>query len=366
MIIKKIRTIFCLLSLIGCGHYLQAQQYDLKEVNDLVDYYLEHSQLVNAFNLLTNASDYYFDQEDFSVSYELKRRCCLLLDEHIDEFYDYGLTPEGYFEHWYVAISLARRIQRTDEAVPFLLTFLRKMEKKLPEMLPYYTTELAYILGECRGVGGYADSIYILQNSLDVIKRLPVEKEQVIQYNKISHWFIANRIINSLDNNGHLVENKIGEIEKWYLNNRQYVCSLDTSKYKAEILEYELEYIDMLMFFAQTISAQNKEYDESNELYKKAIDILQSLLALNDTLSQKIAGCNASIGRNYWFLHDYAMCREYSDRAFGILFNHKEDFDYCDIIDVLASNYYESGQFKLAAALRLREIIVRAKLGWQV
>ena len=61
MIIKKIRTIFCLLSLIGCGHYLQAQQYDLKEVNDLVDYYLEHSQLVNAFNLLTNASDYYID-----------------------------------------------------------------------------------------------------------------------------------------------------------------------------------------------------------------------------------------------------------------------------------------------------------------
>lgn len=365
MIIKKIRTIFCLLSLIGCGHYLQAQQYDLKEVNDLVDYYLEHSQLVNAFNLLTNASDYYFDQEDFSVSYELKRRCCLLLDEHIDDFYDYGLTPEGYFEHWYVAISLARRIQRTDEAVPFLLTFLRKMEKKLPEMLPYYTTELAYILGECRGVGGYADSIYILQNSLDVIKRLPVEKEQVIQYNKISHWFIANRIIKSLDNNGHLVENKIGEIEKWYLNNRQYVCSLDTSQYKAQILEYELEYIGELMSFAQTISAQKKEYKESNELYKKAIDILQPLLALNDTLSQKIAACNAGIGRNYSMIHEYALCREYSDKAFGVLFNYKEDFDYCDIIDVIASNYFESGQFKLAAALRLREIIVRAKLGWQ-
>ena len=364
MIIKKIRTIFCLLSLIGCGHYLQAQQYDLKEVNDLVDYYLEHSQLVNAFNLLTNASDYYFDQEDFSVSYELKRRCCLLLDEHIDEFYDYGLTPEGYFEHWYVAISLARRIQRTDEAVPFLLTFLRKLEKNLPEKLPYYTSELAYILGECRGVGGYADSIYILQNSLDVIKRLPIAKEQVIQYNKISQQFIANRIFNSIDNDGRLVENKIGEIEKWYLNNRQYVCSLDTSQYKAQILEYELEYVGELMSFAQTISAQKKEYEESNELYKKAIDILQPLLALNDTLSQKIAACNAGIGRNYSLLHDYAMCREYSDRAFGVLFNNKEDFDYCDIIDVLATNFFEVGQFKLAAALRLREIIVRAKLGW--
>ena len=135
-------------------------------------------------------------------------------------------------------------------------------------------------------------------------------------------------------------------------------------QYKAEILEYELLYVDLLMLFAQSISVQKNEYEESNELYNKAINVLQPLLIYNDTLSQKIAACNAGIGRNYSMLHDYALCREYSDRAFGVLFQNKEDYDYCDIIDVLASNYFESGQFKLAAALRLREIIVRAKLGW--
>lgn len=364
MIVKKFRTIMFLLCLICCGQYLHAQQYDLKEVNDIVDNYLKHNQLVNAFNLLTNASDYYFDQENFSVSYELKRRCCLLLDERIDEFYDYGLTQEGYFEHWYVAISLARRIQRTDEAIPFLLTFLRKLEKNLPGMLPYYTAELAYILGECRDNRRYADSIYILQNTLNVIKRLPITKEHAIQYNKISQQFITNRYFNSLNDEGHLIDNKISEIEGWYMNNRQYICNLNNIQYKAEIIEYELEYVDMLMSFAKSISAQKKEYEESNELYNKAINVLKPLLIYNDTLSQKIAACNAGIGRNYSMLHDYALCREYSDRAFGVLFQDKEDFDYCDIIDVLANNYFESGQFKLAAALRLREIIVRAKLGW--
>lgn len=362
MIMKKFRTIMFLLCLIGCGQYLQAQQYDLKEVNDLVDNYLEHNQLVSAFNLLTNASDYYFDQEDFSVSYELKRRSCLLLDEHIDDFYDYGLTQEGYFEHWYVAISLARRIQRTEEAVSFLLTFLRRLEKLLPERLPYYSDELSYILAECQD-DKYKDSIYILQNTLNVIKQLSPTAERVDQYNGISHNFISNRLVNSLDGS-KLKENRVYEVEDWYLRNQQYIHNLDTVLYKTQILEYDLEYVDMLMIFASSIGAQRSDYEESNELYKKAIDILQPLQSLNETLSQKIAACNAGIGRNYSLLHDYAMCREYSDRAFGILFNHKEDFDYCDIIDVLAANFFDVGQFKLAAALRLREIIVRAKLGW--
>lgn len=227
MIMKKFRTIMFLLCLIGCGQYLQAQQYDLKEVNDLVDNYLKHNQLVSAFNLLTNASDYYFDQENFSVSYELKRRSCLLLDEHIDDFYDYGLTQEGYFEHWYVAISLARRIQRTEEAISFLLTFLRRLEKLLPEKLPYYSDELSYILAECQN-DKYKDSIYILQNTLNVIKQLSPTAERVDQYNDISHNFISNRLVNSLDG-PKLKENRVYEVEDWYLRNQQYIHNLDTA-----------------------------------------------------------------------------------------------------------------------------------------
>ncbi len=359
---KRIDIALLLLLFVAPIGSLSAQEYTITQLNKKVQDYCDYGFHTAAIAFLIEARTYYLEQGDTLTAYELQLRGSRLMDEYIDEFFNIGLSWKDYFDNWYITISMAGWLHRTDEAVPYLLSFLRKLEVTTPEYLPYFADQLSFIMETCTD-DKYKDSIYIFQHTLDIIKKMPPTPELVSQYISISSSFFDNRFRNSLD--GPLLkENKISEIEGWYHNNKQYINNLNINQYKAEILEYELLYVDLLMLFAQSISVQKNEYEESNELYNKAINVLQPLLIYNDTLSQKIAACNAGIGRNYSMLHDYALCREYSDRAFEVLFQNKEDFDYCDIIDVLASNYFESGQFKLAAALRLREIIVRAKLGW--
>ena len=61
-------------------------------------------------------------------------------------------------------------------------------------------------------------------------------------------------------------EERLEEIESWYERNYSYIHELDTTLFKKDILEYDLEYADLLYLFAGAIGAQKQDLIEAIEL----------------------------------------------------------------------------------------------------
>ena len=86
---------------------------------------------------------------------------------------------------------------------------------------------------------------------------------------------------------------------------------------------------------------------------------------MDSRLSQKIAACQANISKEYYLLNDFVKSKEYNDSAILSLVNHKEDFEYCDILSAVALNYWNVNNKYLAAQYKLTEIFARERLGWK-
>lgn len=351
-----------LLLLVSFGTSVFAQN-DKGEIFRLFDEYCRNGLYTNASNLLVDAGNDCMNHRDTLFAYELQLKNCHFTDEHLEEFFRYGLTWEGYFANWYTVISLAAWLHMEEDVSPELLRILELISQKEPKLLPYYASSLSYVLFK------YTDnnkepSIRVLQKALDYIKTVEPSYESVEKYNKITEAFYINRFYNSFENN-ILRENRIAEIVKWHDANHQYIKKLDSVLFKRDILEYELLFVDQLMIYASTIAAQTHHPHEAIELYNRAISVLEPLVYCDKNLSQKIATCYTHIGQIYYSLGDNALCKEYSDRAIPFLLNHKDDFDYCDILNALALSYFNVNQSDFASRLKLEEMLMREKLGWQ-
>ena len=338
-------------------------QNNIDDINRLFDYYCNQGLFTNASNLLVEKGNEYLVQGDTLMAYELQLKNCHFTDEHQEEFFNNGLTWEDYFANWYITISLAAWLNMKDEIAPVFLRVLEKISQKEPKLLPFYASTLRYILYEYKETDGGV-SIYVLQKALDYIESVSPTHDLAKQYNKIVDCFYINRFYNSFENN-ILYANRYSELEKWYINNHQYLNKLDPFFYKREIIEYELLFVDQVMTYASTYAAQAGKPYEAIEMYNKAVSVLEPLVSLDENLSQKIAACYAHISSLYYYpLGDIVLCKEYCDRAFPYLINHKEDFDYCDILNSLALMFFYTNQNSLASSLKLEEITMREKLGW--
>lgn len=354
---NRVKAILCLLFVLAIGEKMQAQSSNIEEVNRLYNYYCSEGLFTNASNLLTEKGNYYLENGDTLSAYELQLRNCILTDAHLEEFFRYGLTWEGYFANWYTTISIAAWLGKREQAASELLRILDMISTKEPRLLPFYSSTLSYILYDYKTSSDY-DSIDLLQKALDYIKTIEPSHDIVNQYNKITECFYINRFYQGFDNTID-VEKRFGELERWYTKNHSYITNLDTSQYKQEILKYEMLFVDQIMAYAGS-----KDNYEAIERYKKALSVLEPLVVDNDSLSQKIAACNARIASSYYILREYALSKEYSDKALPFLANHKDDFDYCDILNTLSSTYFKTNYYDLATRLKLEEMTIREKLGW--
>lgn len=338
-------------------------QNDIEKINSQFEHYCNQGFFTNASNLLVSKGIEYLDKGDTLIAFELQLRNCYFTDEHLEYFFQDGLTWEGYFANWYTTISLAAWLNLKNEIAPELLRILGLISQKEPKLLPFYASTLGYIFYEYKDVKN-EDSIYVLQKALDYIKTVDTSRDLVKHYNKIVSCFYTNRFFNSFENNV-LMKNRFDEQENWYSHNHQYIIDLDTVLYEQEIIEYELLFVEQVLLYASAIEAQEGKHYDAIEMYEMAVSILSPLVSLDDAITQKIASFYARIALIYYRLGNKSLSKEYADSAFGFLINHKNDFDYCDILNTLSFLYFVTNQNDLAASLKLEEIATREMLGWQ-
>lgn len=299
---------------------------------------------------------------DTVSSLEYQLRNCELVDNNLDYYKENGMTEEEYFSNWFIVISLEGWLGKRKESEEHFFYVLSRINKESPKLLPFYAYGLSFVVNRCND-SIYYDSIYLLQNALDIIKEETPSKELLNQYLIITRSYYKFCFNNSFDG-VHFVYNRLPEIQKWYNKNRGYIDSLNSDEYKDDILEYNLDYAELLHLFAGSIGTQLNDLDYANNVYEEEIDVIKPLLKYNNKLSQKIAACYAHMSENSINKGDNVSGKIYSDMTRDYLYNYEENFDYCDILSSLSCCYFKIGSPQLAAHYKFIEIVTREKLGW--
>lgn len=347
---------------IFAGFCLSVSAQDLKkvDVDRLVNMYAEQTKYDSASWLLVTFANQEHAKGNLESALEYQIKNCELIEQHIDAFVSYGITLKDMYNNYGMVFVLQRDLNLTTDAIGTYIELSKVIKLYNPEELPFYTNLIASTLGGCT-IMPWADSVYCLQDAMDVIKQQEVTSANLKQYLWFNQCFNTNRMYNSFDNHA-FVHNRIDEIESWYRKNHSYIHNLDTSLHKREILEYDLGYADLLYLFAGAVSAQKHDLLGAIELYNKEIAALSSVGIDDDMIIGKIASCYARIADNYYQLGNMPLCKQYCDKAYPYVFNLANNMESCDILNALANVYYNTNQAEMAAKLKLEEIKIREEI----
>lgn len=353
---KVLFLAFCILVCIN----ISAQNLNKTEVDRVVNQYIEQKEYDYASMMLVQFANQEHQNGNLRIALEYQIKNCELIEQHIDSFISYGITFSEFFANYGMVMVLQRDLNETIDAINTYIELSQLLIQYTPDELPFYTDLIASTLGQCI-IMPWADSIYSLQDALDVIKSQEVSEDNINKYLWYCRCFNMNRMYNSF-NDKLFVHNRIGEIEKWFSYNHDYILELDPIRYKSKILEYLYDYCDLLYLFAGAVGAQNQDLLGANDLYGKEIAVLTSVEIDDDLKDLKIASCYARIADNYYQLGDVPSCKQYCDKAFPFVMNPYDNYEYCDVLGALANIYYNTNQLELAAKLKLDEIRTRERI----
>ena len=353
------KLFFLLLCILFCAT-VSAQNLSKTEVDRLADSYISQEKYDSVSLVFVTFANQEQQKGDLETALEYQIKNCELIEKHINSFVDYGMTLSEFYANYGMVFVLQRDLNRTTEAINTYLELARTIKQYSPDELPFYTNLIASTLGLCT-ITPWADSVYCLQDALDIIKLQEVTEDNINNYLWYCRCFNTNRMFNSFKDK-LFVRNRIGEIEKWFSYNHDYILELDPIRYKSKILEYLYDYCDLLYLFASAVGAQNQDLLGANDLYGNEITVLTSVEIEDDLKDLKIASCYARIANNYYQLGDIPLCKEYCDKAFPFILNPTDKLEYCDVLNSLANSYYNTNQSNLAANLKLSEIHIRERL----
>lgn len=330
------------------------------EVERLAKLYIEQEKYDSTSLTFVSFANQEHQKGNLETALEYQIKNCRLVEQYINNFVDYGFTLQDMYNNYGMVIVLQRDLNQTTDAINTYLELSKTIKLYTPEDLPFYTNLIASTLGKCT-TRPLADSIYCIQDALNIIKQQKVTEDNIKKYLWFCRCFNINRMYNSF-NNKTFVYNRIEEIERWYEHNSSYIHKLDTAIYKNDIIEYELDYADLLYLFAGTVGAQKQDLLGAIELYCKEINVLSSIGVIDNRIKLKIASCYARIADNYYQLGDLPLCKQYCDKAYPYMFNQVDELEYCDVLSALANIYYNTNQAKIAAKLKWNEIKIREKV----
>lgn len=336
-----------------------AQDVTRQDVDKQVDSYINQEYYDSASLVLIYFANQEYAMGNKEVALEYQKKNCDLIELHFNYFIQKGLTLKEYFDQYSTLFFLQSNLNQKEESIMTCLKLLEKVKRKLPQYLPYYAQIMAGSLADYTELP-QADSIYCLQNALDVIKTQEVTLENVENYIWLCRCFNYNRLLIGRKNNKE-TESIINEIEKWHDNNRLYILNLDPREYKEKIIEYEIEYANLLHTFANV-----PDYIHAIEQYNKEINVLLPLAQIDSTLNQRISALYAQIGSCFFNIGNRSLCKQYCDKSFQYLLYHSEDLDYCTILSSLANSYFAINQKETSANIKKEEIRVREKLGEEI
>ena len=330
------------------------------EVDRLANLYTEQEKYDSTSLTLVSFANQEHQKGNLETALEYQIKNCKLVEQHINYFVDYGFTLQDMYNNYGMVMVLQRDLNQTTDAINTYLELSKTIKLYTPEDLPFYTNLIASTLGKCTTMP-LADSIYCIQDALNIIKKQKVTEDNIKKYLWFCRCFNMNRMYNSF-NNKAFVYNRIEEIESWYERNYSYIHELDTALFKIDILEYDLEYADLLYLFAGAIGTQKQDLIGAIELYHKEISLLSSIEIVDTRINLKIASCYARIADNYYQLGNLPLCKQYCDKAYPYMLNQVYELEYCDVLSALANIYYNTDQAKIAAKLKLNEIRIRERV----
>lgn len=357
------KALFLFLCIVFCIS-VSAQNLNKAEVDSFVDLYTYQGKYDSVSLMLVSFANQEHQKGNLETALEYQIKNCELIEKHIDSFVAYGITLNELYANYGMVFVLQRDLNRSTDAINTYLELAQTIKLYSPNELPFYTSLIASTLGECTTMP-WADSVYCLQDALEIIKQQDVTKDNIEKYLRYCHCFNMNRMYNSFDNK-LFVHNRIGEIESWYSYNNRFILELDSVIYKREILEYLFDYADLLYLFAGAVGAQNQDLLGANDLYRKEIAVLSSIEIEDDLKKMKIASCYARIANNYYQLDDLSMCKQYCDKVFPYILDPIYNLEYCDLLNSLSNSYYNLNQSYLAAKLKFDEIKIREEIGGSV
>ena len=339
-----------LLFLTSINTFCYSQEYE--SINDSIYTFIHDGKYVSASNRIVEYALYLNSIGDKESSLDYQIWNCNLVEEHLDYFFDNGLTLEEYFANREMVCILYRDLGQKTNAIKTYLSIINDMKSVAPDLIPFFTNFIAPILASYKDLP-LCDSIYSLSSALDVIKDRKYEKKDIEDFVRVANYFNMNRCYNE----------KMEECDQWFDRYVGFIDSLDPSIYNNEILNYYLNYIDILYLRASNAGAREKDDYKAISLYEKAIETLGRIELKDPKIQLRIASYNSEIGKEYYLIGDNVKSKVYFDKAlkFALLFNGTVTLEYCSLLSNIALNFWNIHQSIDTAEIKEREIALREK-----
>ena len=347
----RLRSLFYILIYISINTFCYSQT-NYVNINDSINIYINEGLYVKASNRIVEYALYLGSIGDKKSALDYQKWNCNLVEEHLNYFIDHGLSLEEYFANRDTVCILYRDLGLKSDAIKTYLSIINDMKKVAPSQIPIITDFIAPILASYTETP-LCDSIYSLSNTLDYIKNSKYEKKDVEMFVELANDFYINRFLN----------NKMEECDTWFNRYVGFINSLDTTFYKNEILNYYLNYIDILEIRASNASAQENDQLKAISLYEKAIETLEVIKSYDPSVLLRIASYNSEIGHNYFLLKDMSISKIYIDKAFNdaLFYSGTISLHYCKLLSNLALDFWNHHQPSTAASIKQTEIALREK-----
>ena len=346
-----LRYLFCIFIYISINTFCYSQT-NYVSINDSINIYINEGLYEKASNRIVEYASYLGSIGDKKSALDYQKWNCNLVEEHLDYFFDHGLSLKEYFANRNMVCILYRDLGLKSDAIKTYLYIINDMKKVAPSQIPIITDFIAPILASYTETPLF-DSIYSLSNTLDYIKNSKYEKKDVEMFVELANDFYINRFLN----------NKMEECDAWFNRYVGFINSLDTTFYKNEILNYYLNYIDILEIRASNASSQENDQLKAISLYEKAIETLEVIKSYDPSVQLRIASYNSEIGHNYFLLKDMSNSKIYIDKAYNDALFYKGTISlyYCKLLSNLALDFWNHHQQATAASIKQTEIALREK-----
>ena len=175
------------------------QNLTKSEVDRLVRLYTEHEKYDSTSLMLVTFANQEHQKGNLEIALEYQIKNCRLVQQYINNFVDYGLTLQDMYNNYGMVMVLQRDLNQTTDAIDTYLELSKTIKLYTPDDLPFYTNLIASTLGKCTTMP-LADSIYCMQDALNIIKQQKVTEDNIKKYLWLCRCFNMNRMYNSFNN----------------------------------------------------------------------------------------------------------------------------------------------------------------------
>lgn len=111
------------------------------EVDSVYDAKCKAGDYITASNYIIDYSKRKFNDGDEEVALDYQLKNCELIEEHVDYFFNNGLTVNQYFNNWIVASLMCKNLGYLDDCISIYLDLKDSMNEYAPDLFIDFTNQ---------------------------------------------------------------------------------------------------------------------------------------------------------------------------------------------------------------------------------